>query len=345
MRGIFTKRYLFSVVLLLVFGTFWYCENHKGEQQSNNFHLVGQTMGVIGYNVKYIDPKGKDYKVAIDSLLEALNESLSTYIQNSEISRFNNNNLLKFESELFYPVLKVSAEVFESTNGAFDPTVMPIANAWGFGPEKSMTPDSTTIDSLMNGVGFQHIFFDSIAICKLEQAVQLDFSAIAKGYAVDLVLGFLKGKGIDDAFVEIGGEVAASGFNEAEQKPWMVGVEDPTKPIEDRRIFAAFELENKALATSGNYRNFKIIDGKKLGHTLNPKTGYPIMHELLSASVFAASCMEADAYATGFMVLGKDKAIEIVENNDALEAYLIYASENGSLMSYVSPGLASYQKK
>ncbi len=346
MRGIFTRRYLFTVVLLLVLGCFWYCQkSNQKEGLTSNFHIKGTTMGVIEYNVKYIDHKKENLKPGIDSVLNALNASLSTYIDDSEITRFNNNTLLKFESDLFYPVLSVSKEVFKVTEGAFDPTVMPIANAWGFGPDKNMAPDSALIDSLMLGVGFQNIFFDSVAICKLEQTVQLDFSAIAKGYAVDLVIDYIKSKGIEDVFVEIGGEVAAMGSNAAEEKAWVVGVENPTKPVENREVFAAFELKNKSLATSGNYRNFRIIDGKKLGHTLNPKTGYPIAHELLSASVFSKSCMEADAYATGFMVLGKDKAIEIIEGNKDLEAFLIYSDAQGSLLSYISPGLKAFQKK
>lgn len=344
MKGFFTRTHLFSIFLLLFFVLFWFCQREdKARENSSNFNVTGLTMGVVSYNVKYIDPRGINYKAGIDSLLDALNQSLSTYVKESEITRFNNNSLLKYESEFFYPVLKAGYDIFKVTNGAFDPTIMPVVNAWGFGPEEFQNPDSATIETLMTNVGFDHIFFDSIAICKLEQGVKLDFSAIAKGYAVDLVLGYLQKKDIHNIFVEIGGEVAAIGRNVAENKSWMVGVEDPTKSVDQRSVFAAFKIEDRAVATSGNYRNFKLVDGKKIGHTIDPKTGYPVENNLLSASVFAQNCMEADAYATAFMVLGKEKSIEIIEQNQNLQAYLIFLGENGELLTYISSNLMAQQ--
>ena len=155
------------------------------------------------------------------------------------------------------------------------------------------------------------------------------------------MLEFLDEKGIDDIFVEIGGEVATKGSNSAEDKPWSVGVEDPTQSVENRALFTAFSLQNSAVATSGNYRNFYEVDGKKISHTINPHTGYPVVHSLLSASVFADKCMVADAYATAFMVLGLEKSIQIVEKMDGLDAYLIFSDPEGRLQTYVSDNLAS----
>ena len=338
MKTGFNVRRLFPLLVILILLLVW--QYRKKNNQPTNFHITGTTMGEIVYNVKYIDDKHhRNYKQEIDSLLTAFNQSLSTYIPNSEISRFNNNTLLKYESSFFWPVLNESKRVYEVTAGAFDPTVMPLVNAWGFGPDKIERPDSSTIDKLKELVGFDHLFFDSIAICKLEEGVKLDFSAIAKGYAVDLVLDYLADQEIDNIFVEIGGEVAAKGTNTAEDKPWSVGVEDPTKSVENRTLFTAFSLGNKAIATSGNYRNFYVVDGKKISHTINPHTGYPVVHSLLSASVFADKCIEADAYATAFMVLGLEKSIEITEKIAGLEAFLIFSDQQGQLQTYISDNL------
>ena len=340
MKRVFDIRRLFPVLVILLLLLVW--QYRKKNSQPVNFHITGTTMGTIVYNVKYIDTEnGINHKAEIDTLLAAFNRSLSTYIPDSEISRFNSGALLKFESNFFWPVLRESKKVYEVTGGAFDPTVMPLVNAWGFGPDEIERPDSSTIDSLKKLVGFDQVFFDSVSICKLQEGVKLDFSAIAKGYAVDLVLDFLEEEGIEDIFVEIGGEVATKGTNTVENKPWSVGVEDPTQSVENRALFTAFAMQNSAVATSGNYRNFYEVDGKKISHTINPHTGYPVVHSLLSASVFADNCMAADAYATAFMVLGLEKSIEIVEKMEGLDAYLIFSDPKGRLQTYVSDNLAS----
>lgn len=338
MKTVFNAKRLFPLLVVLILLVVW--QYRKNDQQPTNFHIMGTTMGKITYNIKYIDAKnGRNYKTGIDSLLAAFNQSLSTYIPDSEISKFNNNTLLKYESPFFWPVLNESKKVYDVTGGAFDPTVMPLVNAWGFGPDEIERPDSSIIEDLRELVGFDNIFFDSLAICKLEEGVKLDFSAVAKGYAVDLVLEYLEAKGMDDIFVEIGGEVAAKGSNSAEDKPWSVGVEDPTRSIDDRALFTAFSLKNRAVATSGNYRNFYVIDGKKISHTISPYTGYPVVHSLLSASVFADKCVAADAYATAFMVLGLEKSVEIIEQMGGLEAYLIFSDHQGQLQTYISDNL------
>ncbi len=338
MNEVFNIKRIFPLLAILTLLFVWQCR--KKNEKPVNFHLTGTTMGKIGYNVKYIDEKTEhNYKPEIDSLLTSFNQSLSPYIPDSEISKFNSNTLLKYESEFFWPVLRESKKVFENTEGAFDPTIMPLVNAWGFGPQKPEQPDSSTIQELKKLVGFNNIFFDSLAICKLEEDVKLDFSAIAKGYAVDLVVDFLSAQGIDNIFVEIGGEVAAKGFNTAENKSWTVGVEDPTKPLDERALFTAFPLNNRAIATSGNYRNFRIVNGRKVSHTISPYTGYPVEHSLLSASVFSDRCIMADAYATAFMVVGLEKSIEIIEKIPRLEAFLIFSDNQGRLKTYVSESL------
>jgi thiamine biosynthesis lipoprotein len=301
--------------------------------------LTGVTMGNIPYNIKYYHAKGTSFKSSIDSLLEVWNLSLSTYIPESEISRFNRDSCHEYESEYFYPVLVASREVYEKTNGAFDPTVGPLVNAWGFGPEQSLLPDSTSVDSLRKFVGFDKIHFDSLGVCKEIIGMELDFSAVAKGYAVDVLADFLGKRGIENMLVEIGGELICLGKKPGGE-PWKTAIEDPTVEVYERKLLAIAELSDRAIATSGNYRNYYVRDGKRYVHTINPKTGYPVTHSLLSASVFAGNCTEADAYATGFMVLGLDKAKKILARNRQIDAYLIFENEQGKISTFITEGIA-----
>lgn len=339
------KNLLYSLILILALLGVWVYRNYVKETgklegaAGNKVELQGSTMGTT-YSVKYLDEEGRNFQPGIDSLLEVFNLSHSTYIPESEISRFNREALLKYESPFFYPVLERSKEIYEKTGGAFDPTIGPLVNAWGFGPEGVQTPDPARVDSLLHLVNFDSIFFDTVAVCKMMKGMKLDFSAIAKGYGVDVVAQFLKTRGIDNLFVEIGGEVYAEGVNER-GKPWAVGVNYPTTNIEQQQAaMAIIPLENQAIATSGNYRNYYEKDGVKYSHTISPTTGYPVTHSLLSASVFAPDCMTADAYATAFMVLGVKEAIAIDEREDEIAIYLIYSDESGALQTFASPEVA-----
>ena len=338
----FLKR-LYPIVLILIVFVVW-----KIRQNDSPLQMVentGTTMGTIGYSIKYFNANGENYGLEIDSLLKVWNLSLSTYIPESEISRFNaGTDCFKFESEYFLPVLKASKEVYENSNGAFDPTVGPLVNAWGFGPDNSMVPDSSAVDSLLQLVGFNKITFDDKKVCKDIPGIKLDFSAVAKGYAVDVVADFLESKGIKNLLVEIGGELLCRGTKN-DGKPWRTAIEDPTVEVYERKILAVAELKNRAVATSGNYRNYYVRDGVKYVHTIDPSSGYPISHTLLSASVFADKCMLADAYATAFMVLGIEKAKSVLSKNKSLDAYLIYSGENGEIIPFVSEGIAKNIEK
>lgn len=332
------KNIIYSIILLGSIAAVWLYRNYLSPQPApEKVAITGTTMGTT-YSIKYLNDQGLNLKSSIDSLLEVYNQSLSTYIPNSEISQFNNNTLIKFELPYFYPVLEASKEVFKKTGGAFDPTVMPLVNAWGFGPEDRAIPDSNRVDSLRALVSFDSLFYDSISICKLKEGVQLDFSAIAKGNAVDVVTDFLREKGLQDMFVEIGGEIAAYGNNET-GSPWAVYIEKPK--ADTLQAMITVRLDNKAIATSGNYRNFYISDGQKYAHTISPFTGYPVEHSLLSASVFADNCTTADAYATAFMVLGLEAAQKVLAENPEIEGYLIYSDQDGTLKSYVTEGIES----
>lgn len=336
------------MLLLLLLGVWTYRkfkEPAAGEDvsQLKRVALQGTTMGT-SYSIKYLDAQGRNLKPAIDSLLVVFNLSMSTYIPESEISRFNQEALLKYESPFFYPVLKRSKEVFLQTEGAFDPTVGPLVNAWGFGPEGRSVPSDAVVDSLLRLVSYDSIFFDSLAVCKMMKGMKLDFSALAKGYGVDIVADFIQSKGIDNLFVEIGGEVVASGVNDR-GIPWRVGINYPTEDWEkQQQAQAVVLLKNQALATSGNYRNFYEVDGVKYSHTISPVTGRPVRHSLLSASVFAPDCMTADAYATAFMVMGVEKAKAVLARDENLQAYFIFSDSSGKLQTWASPGISEQIK-
>lgn len=339
------KNLLYSLFLILALLGVWVYRQYNPVPEKEQFtdgekvELQGQTMGTT-YSVKYLDKQGRDFQPAIDSLLAVFNLSLSTYIPESEISRFNREALVKFESPFFYPVLQRSKEIYEKTGGAFDPTVGPLVNAWGFGPEGGKTPSASRVDSLRQLVNYDSIFFDTASVCKMMKGMQLDFSAIAKGYGVDLVAQYVMEQGIENVFVEIGGEVYAHGVNDRGNL-WAVGVNYPTTDIEQQQTAVAIvPIKNAAIATSGNYRNYYEKDGVKYSHTISPTTGYPVTHSLLSASVFAPDCMTADAYATAFMVVGVEEAIAIDKREKEISIYLIYSDEQGQLQTYASPEVA-----
>lgn len=333
---VYKKRgtFIFLVLIILIL---WKSFD-EGETQ-NMVHLQGTTMGPIPYSIKYLDEQERSFHVAVDSLLIAFNNSLSTYIPASEISRFNRNDSIEFESPFFYPILKDSREVFERSKGAFDPTIGPLINAWGFGAEEPRELDSLQIRSLLKITGFDKVVFDAKGAVKASDMV-LDFSAVAKGYGIDVVADLLKSRGIENFMVEIGGEVACQGVNHL-GKPWTIGIQKPLMEADFVESLATVKLKNQAMATSGNYRNYYLKDGKIISHTISPYTGYPVAHNLLSASVFAPNCTLADAYATAFMVLGLEKSKEIVLAVDGLEAFFIYSDEDGDFETFASDGIRS----
>lgn len=303
-------------------------------------HITGLTMGTITYNVKYIGTTQEGLDKLIDAELKAFNQSLSTYIPDSEISTLNRTGELTYSSNYFYPVMEKSMEIYEKTDGTFDPTIGPLVQAWGFGPDKRIPNlDSAQVDSLRSIVGFEKMTFDTEK-ASIPMGGQIDFSAIAKGYAVDLVGELLEAKGFQNYLVEIGGEVRCRGVNEQE-KSWSLGIEDPTVESGEQKLLAIVRLKDKSLATSGNYRNYYEENGRTYAHIIDPRTGYNAKHSLLSASVFADDCMTADAFATAFMVLGTKDSKQIIAAND-IDAILIYQNELGELKSYISEGIKPF---
>lgn len=299
----------------------------------------GQIFGTF-YHIVYEYTSDDNLHDEIMAKMTEFDLSLSTYKPQSVISRVNNNDTTVVLDQYFKNIIKRSTEISEVTNGAFDMTVAPLVNAWGFGFKNKLDPDQIPVDSLLEVVGYQKIKLIDGKVQKDDPRIMFDASAIAKGYGVDVVADLLESKGILNYMVEIGGEIRAKG-NSNKGRTWRVGID---KPIDDpsaqsREIQDVIQLNDQALATSGNYRQFYIKDGKKYAHTIDPRLGYPVQHSLLSATVIAPDCMTADAYATSFMVMGLEKSIEIVNNDPILEAYFIYSDAEGNYQVYVSEKL------
>ncbi len=308
--------------------------------QQEPMRMEGLAQGT-SYHITYFDSKNRDLQPEIEKILTDFDKSVSTYVPTSIISRVNANDKKVKVDKYFIACFNKAKEVWKNTNGAFDPTVYPLVNAWGFGPGKKQKIEKTKIDSILKFVGFNLIELKGNKVIKKDPRVSLDFNAFAQGYSVDVVSEFLSTMGITSYIVEIGGEVFAKG-----KKPngdnWKIGIEKPIDNKESENAFKALvKLENLAIATSGNYRRFILEDGVKYHHHIDPKTGYPTKNNLLSASVFATECISSDANATGILVMGLDKAKEFLIAHPELQAYLIYSDDKGNYQVYETQGLKS----
>jgi thiamine biosynthesis lipoprotein len=285
---------------------------------------------VFGTTYRMVYESREDHHLAIKELLNGFNSSLSTYDSLSIISRVNNNDSTVRVDAYFRSLMETGQRITEETNGAFDMTVAPLVNAWGFGFKNRSTINEALIDSLLLFVGMDQIWLEGDRVVKKQAGVMLDGGAIAKGYGVDVVAGYLAQQGISNYLVEIGGEVVTEGLN-ARGIAWRIGVDEPVDDLTDthREFKMVIEVSGRALATSGNYRNFYVDNGKKYAHTIDPRSGYPVQHSLLSASIIAPSCMEADAYATACMVMGLEASKELISRLPDIEACFIYHTEEG----------------
>lgn len=289
-------------------------------------HNQGMVFGTV-YSIKY--QNDKDLQKEIEAELKKVDNSLSTFNKQSVISKINRNEDVKADG-MFAEVFSLARRISDETGGSFDITVAPMVNLWGFGFKSGTAPSAHSIDSLRSIVGYKKVRLEGRRIVKDDKRTMLDCSAIAKGYGTDVVARFLKTKGIENFMVEIGGEVVTSGVSES-RVPWRIGV---TKPTDDslsvnNEVQTVLNVTNKAMATSGNYRNFYYKNGRKYAHTIDPKTGYPVQHNILSATVLANNCATADAYATAFMVLGLEGSKAVLDRHPELMAYLIYSDKDG----------------
>ncbi len=277
--------------------------------------------------------------VEIDSVLHRFDLSLSAYVPESVISRINRNDPDVRTDSLFNVCFRTARRIWQESDGAFDITVGPLVDAWGFGPEGPIPVDSAVIDSLLQFVGMEKVHLVGNRVVKEDPRIRLDVNAIAQGWSVDVVADYLEKKGARHYLVEIGGELKARG-RKGPGDPWKVGVDRPVDSnlVPGAQLQTVLQLHDKALATSGNYRKYYIKEGVKYGHEIDPHTGYPARNRLLSVTVLADSCILADGYATAFMVMGLEKSKAFVESRDNLDAFFVYSDEQGNFRTSYTQG-------
>ena len=326
------KRILqLAFLAFLIIGTVLIIKHQRNMPYQEN---QGAVFGTF-YHVTY--QYDEDLQQEIEAELRKVDDALSMFNEQSIISKVNRNEKTEI-NDMFRQVVSLGLKISDETDGAFDITVAPLVNAWGFGFKSGEMPTQQVIDSLKNIIGYQKISIVGKELRKQDKRTMLDCSAIAKGYGSDVVAAFLKKRGIENYMVEIGGEVVTHGISKR-NAPWRIGVNKPTEDSlnVENEIQTVLNVSDKAMATSGNYRNFYYKGGKKYAHTIDPKTGYPVQHSLLSATVIADNCATADAYATSFMVMGMEKAQQLLERHPELMAYFIYSDANGELAVWCSP--------
>ncbi|MEL6975117.1 MAG: FAD:protein FMN transferase [Bacteroidota bacterium] len=328
------KKIVLLSISILLFG----CDSKERWVKNQ---AVGEALGTT-YGITFIAKEKIDAQQQIDSVFRVINASLSTYIPDSDISRINRGDTTVVVDKSFRDVYLQSQRVYVETQGYFDPTVGVLVNAWGFGPEKPINQlDSVQVDSLMRYVGWSKVQLKSdFTIGKADPNIRFDFNAIAKGYAIDRLAQMLDDEfDVDHYLVEVGGEVVAKGTNIISGKPWTIGIDDPTN-LESRGSAALIHLKDGALASSGNYRKFRVDEatGEKYVHTINAKTGYTKNSSVLSATVVANNCMEADAYATAFMAMDLEDTQNLLKRVNDLETFIIYLDEQGNTQRFMTPG-------
>ena len=310
-------------------------------QNSDFFKLEGQAQGTY-YSIQYYDNQHRSLQPQIDSILQSFDQAVSLWVENSNLNRLN-----RGEDSLLYSItadiLDKSIQMNRFTDGAFDCRVGVLVNAWGFGAKNQSYPDSAIVDSLLricqSPIGIRSIGQDSLLFIRENPNTEIDFNAIAQGYSVDLLADYLSSLGIDNYLIDIGGEVIAKGCKKG-GSPWVVGIE---KPAENRystpEVMEAVPLTNAALVTSGNYRKYYERDGVRYSHTIDPATGFPVKHSLLSVSVVDSTSWRADALATAFMVMGLDSALRFIDRHrEITSVYFIY-DENGKYKTYATEGM------
>ena len=320
-------------LLTLIIGSIYIIAQQRSAPYQKDEGFIFGTV----YHITY--QNDNNLKQDIEAELDKVNKTFSTFDSTSIISLINQNKPVKI-NDMFAEIFDLSEEISTETEGAFDITVAPLVNLWGFGFKSGQRPTKEKIDSLRLLVGYNKVKLYENGVKKKNPKIMLDCSAVAKGYGSDIVARYLREQGVKNFMVEIGGEIVTSGLSE-NRLPWKIGVTKPSdnKTDMNQEVETILNVTDKAMATSGNYRNFYYKGGKKYAHTIDPKTGYPVQHSLLSATVLAKNCATADAYATSFMVMGVEKAEALLEKHPELMAYFIYAGPKGELKTWYSPSM------
>ena len=333
------KSFACLVLLLLLIA----CGGQK------EYQMAGRTMGTT-YHIKFVGGRSEDVaavQVKVDGRLEEINQSMSTYRPESEISRFN--AFAEVDTPFtvsadFWKVMITARDIHRMTGGAWDGTVNPLVNLWGFGKSGPLhkMPPTGEVESARRRVGFDHIEVgDAAVLSKRVADVTVDLASIAKGYGVDRVAGLLEALGFENYLVEVGGEVAGSGVR-VDGKPWRVGINRPRPDAAANAVYKVVTLRDGALATSGDYRNFYRIDGEIYSHIIDPRSGYPLQNGVVSASVVAGNCTLADGLATALMVMGPEKGVALVDTLPGVEAMIVVRHADGRLTDYLSKEMARF---
>ena len=310
------------------------CTNKK---EMRLYKITGTAQGTY-YAITYCSDSNENLQPAVDSLFREFDRSVSAYLSTSLLSRINNNDTTASADPIFETVFKKSMEISAKTGGAFDITVGPLVNAWGFGFSKRSNVDQALVDSLLPLVGYHKVRLVNGQLIKSDPRIRIDFDALAQGYTSDWLGQYFESKGIKNYLIDVGGEVLGKG-SKPDGKIWSVAIEMPSKNAEDeRKIQAILSLKDKAISTSGSYRKYYVENGTRYSHTIDPFNGYPVRHNLLSVSVLADDCITADAYATAFMVMGLEKSKSFLDQHDEIEAYFISDDQKGGFSVYYTEG-------
>lgn len=323
------------VYFILIIFSFFSCK------QKPDLKLVkfgGEAQGTY-YAVTYYSKTGENLQNQVDSIFKAFNFYASLWEPNSTICKVNRNDSIINLDSVFVDLFNKSVSISKITDGYFDFTVGQLVNAWGFGFDGKTKLNKQKVDSLLKYVGYTNVEIKNGKIVKANPNIKIDFNAIAQGYSVDIVAKYLRDKGIENYLIDVGGEVLGKG-KKPDGNLWTVGIEKPAENADSERILKAkVKLLDRAIATSGNYRKYYEENGIRYSHTIDPKTGYPVRHSLLSVTVLTDECWEADAYATAFMVMGIEKSLDFIRKTKKLEAFFIYTDESGKLKTYSTEGL------
>ena len=330
------KKWHLPFLLFLIIGTYLAITRKEEAKDIPFQYCEGAIFGTV-YHATYQCDSSLNSKILEE--LQAVDQSLSMFNPNSTISQINSGKSNETDS-LLRTIFHIAREVSQATDGAFDITVAPLVNAWGFGFKHGALPDSLQVDSLRQLIGWNRISLKDNKFFREDPRMIIDLSAVAKGFGSDCVAQMFRKHGINNFMIEIGGEVVTSGLS-PKAKAWRIGV---NKPQEDststsNELQTILQMNNCAMATSGNYRNFYIDNGRKIAHTIDPKTGYPVQHSILSSTVIAPTCAIADAYATAFMVLGLENSLQVLDKHPELMAYFIHTDKEGNYQVWKSPGI------
>lgn len=342
------RKVIFFATLILIclfVAIYFYSKKNSSKQVLSKIeyiHNQGNTQGTY-YTATYLQPEGRDLQQIIEKELHLFDLSLSTYDSTSIISRINRNDPTVKVDSMFEHMFYVAKQVSEHTNGAFDITVGPLVRAWGFGFGNETHSQTPNLRKLMPLIGYNKVSIVNGRFVKQSPNILIDANALAQGYSSDIIGKLLEDNGCENYMIEIGGEIVCKGVNPKGSK-WRIGIDKPidTPENSNTEIQEIVAISNIALTTSGNYRKFYYKDGKKYAHTINPHTGYPVVHNLLSATVAAPTCIMADAYATAFMVLGVDSAMKICKSVPNMDCYLIYSDINGQNQVVYTDGFKKY---